>query len=132
MAHRDQQILLTKRINGLVRKTEGHEVFINLMGLIITAANLLHHCFKNSAELTYWEYHNENQKFKSLKCYTEKTNLKFWFYMHLCMHFLLKKVFSFLILKDEAKYLGLVILIFPFNLLSGRVFEIRLKFSKAL
>lgn len=52
--------------------------------------------------------------------------------MHLCMHFLLKKVFSFLILKDEAKYLGLVILIFPFNLLSGRVFEIRLKFSKAL
>ena len=75
MAHRDQQILLTKRINGLVRKTEGHEVFINLMGLIITAANLLHHCFKNSAELTYWEYHNENQKFKSLKCYTEKTNL---------------------------------------------------------
>lgn len=45
--------------------------------------------------------------------------------------FSFKKVFSFLILKDEAKYLGLI-LIFPYNLLSGRVFEIRLKFSKAL
>lgn len=56
--------------------------------------NFLHHCFKNSVEFTYWEEHNENQTFRSLKCYTEKTILKCLFNMHQCVYVFFFKTIS--------------------------------------
>lgn len=82
MVHRDQEILLTKWINGLVRRTESHDVFINYIGLINTAAKLAAPLLQEFCWSHILEDHNENQTFKSLKCYTGRKTLKYLFCKH--------------------------------------------------